>query len=197
MAITRCPNGHYYDEAKFSSCPHCSAFGANRRPEGTESAGFRGAIPEDDERTLAKPAPFSPADGEKTERFSGADDEKTIGLMRGAMRVDPVVGWLVCVEGAEKGRDYRLHSGRNFIGRTWKMDVNIVDDRSVSRENHASIVFEPYEGAFVIVNGESVKTYLNGEPVTRPMPLKAGDKIGLGDSLYDFVPYCGKDRKWI
>jgi hypothetical protein len=196
MAIARCPNGHYYDDAKFSSCPHCSVFGANPRPDATQSAAFRVPSFGDEEKTVSKERPFV-LDDEKTERFAGGDEEKTIGFMRSALRADPVVGWLVCVEGAEKGRDYRLHAGRNFIGRTWKMDVNIVDDRSISRENHASIVFEPNEAVFMIVNGESVKTYLNGVPVTSPMPLAAGDKVGLGDSLYDFVPYCGRDRRWI
>lgn len=196
MAITRCPNGHYYDDAIFSRCPHCSAFGANTRPDATQSAAYRPQPFGDAEKTVSKERPFL-SDHEKTERFEGRDDEKTIGFMKSVLHTDPVVGWLVCVEGAEKGRDYRLHSGRNFIGRTWKMDINIVDDRSISRENHASIVFEPNEAVFMIVNGESVKTYLNGVPVTSPMPLRAGDQIGLGDSVYDFVPYCGKEKRWL
>lgn len=29
---------------------------------------------------------------------------------------DPVVGWLVCIEGAAKGTDYRIHSQNNYIG---------------------------------------------------------------------------------
>lgn len=196
MAITRCSNGHYYDDAKFPSCPHCSLFGANSCPDATQGAAFRAPSFGDDEKTVFKERALVAGD-EKTERFAGGDEEKTIGFMRSVLHADPVVGWLVCVDGAEKGRDYRLHAGRNFIGRTWKMDVNIVDDRSVSRENHASVVYEPNEAAFLIMNGDSVKTYLNGVPVTSPMPLAAGDKIGLGDSLYDFVPYCGRDRRWI
>lgn len=199
MAITRCPNGHYYDDAKFSRCPHCSSFGAAGAPDetvGIPSVGASGLFAGDDEKTVSK-FPASGADDEKTERFGGDEFEKTIGIMKGALKTNPVVGWLVCIEGPEKGRDYRIHSGRNFIGRTWKMDINIVDDRSVSRDNHASVVFEPYSCEFMIVNGESVKTYLNGIPVTEPMHLAEGDKIGIGDSVYDFVAYCKGDRKWL
>ncbi|WP_424766536.1 hypothetical protein [Paenibacillus sp. sgz302251] len=29
--------------------------------------------------------------------------------------IDPVVGWLVCVEGPHKGNDFRLHSERNLL----------------------------------------------------------------------------------
>ena len=31
---------------------------------------------------------------------------------------DPVVEWLVCIDGPEKGRDYRIRSGNNYIGRS-------------------------------------------------------------------------------
>ena len=36
---------------------------------------------------------------------------------------DPVVGWLVCIEGATKGNDYRIHSQNNYIGRSARMDI--------------------------------------------------------------------------
>ena len=64
-------------------------------------------------------------------------------------------------------------------------------------ENHASIVYDPHSGLFMIVNGEGIKTYLNGEPVTEPKIIKDGDKIGIGSSTYDFVAYCREDRQWI
>lgn len=199
MAITRCPNGHYYDDSKFTQCPHCTSFGAAATPDATSGGRTSGAsafsVP-DDEKTVSR-FPAGAADDEKTERFGADEYEKTIGIMKGALKTNPVVGWLVCVEGPERGRDYRIHAGRNFIGRTWKMDINIVDDRSVSRENHASVVYEPYSGEFMIVNGESIKTYLNGVPVTEPMRLAEGDKIGIGDSVYDFIAYCKGERKWL
>lgn len=45
------------------------------------------------------------------------DRGQTIALVQKEMGIDPVVGWLVCISGAEKGRDYRIHSDNNFIGR--------------------------------------------------------------------------------
>lgn len=38
----------------------------------------------------------------------------------GATTFDPVVGWLVCIKGATKGTDYRIHSQNNYIGRSAK-----------------------------------------------------------------------------
>ena len=205
MSIVRCPNGHYYDYKRFSTCPHCLSFGANITNKETVGVSFAhnlfqsNRFIEDNEKTVAKNSNVLGGDDEKTVRFNDAadDNEKTIGFMKMATKVNPVVGWLVCIDGPERGRDYRLHAERNFIGRTWKMDVNIVDDRSVSRENHASIVYDPHSGLFMIVNGEGIKTYLNGEPVTEPKIIKDGDKIGIGSSTYDFVAYCREDRQWI
>lgn len=208
MSIVRCPNGHYYDDKRFSTCPHCLYFGANIAANAhTETVGnnvlfnsYRFTEGDDDnEKTIAKNINILDSDDEKTIRFSDAadDDEKTIGFMNMVTKVNPVVGWLVCIDGPERGRDYRLHAERNFIGRSWKMDVIIVDDRSVSRKNHVSIVYDPRSGRFTIVNGEGTKTLLNGEPVTEPKGIKDGDKIGIGDSTYDFVAYCREDRQWI
>ena len=37
----------------------------------------------------------------------------------------PVVGWLVCIEGPSKGKDYRMIAEKNFIGRSPEMDIRI------------------------------------------------------------------------
>ena len=37
--------------------------------------------------------------------------------MRDGTGSEPVVGWLVCIEGPMRGVDFRLHDGYNFIGR--------------------------------------------------------------------------------
>ena len=29
----------------------------------------------------------------------------------------PVCGWIVCIEGARVGADYKVHEGKNFVGR--------------------------------------------------------------------------------
>lgn len=45
------------------------------------------------------------------------EDAKTQGELKRKLGIDPVVGWLVCIEGAEKGKDYRLLGRINTIGR--------------------------------------------------------------------------------
>ena len=108
-----------------------------------------------------------------------------------------MVGWLVCVEGAEKGRDYRIHAGRNFIGRSLKMDIAVVDDVKISRENHCSVVYDPHSNGFSLVPGEGTNTYLGGQQIMKPQPINDNDEIKLGDSMFVFISYCKGERKWL
>ena len=60
------------------------------------------------------------------------DNDKTVAVHVFENGIEPVVGWLVCVNGEEKGRDYRLIRGRNRIGRDSDMDVTIRKGSSFS-----------------------------------------------------------------
>ena len=61
---------------------------------------------------------------------------------------DPVVGWLVCIEGATKGNDYRIHSQNNYIGRSARMDISIPGDPHISAENSAIIAYDNEDRTF-------------------------------------------------
>src|SRR5688500_9538447 len=127
MALKRCDNGHYYDPVRHTTCPSCGAhnieFGATRA------------------RPAEAPAP-SPPDP-RARRPAAADTGKTVSLVQKQSGIDPVVGWLVCVQGPDRGRDFRLRPERNFLGRSDRMDVCIPGDATISRENHAIVSFNP------------------------------------------------------
>lgn len=111
--------------------------------------------------------------------------------------VDPVVGWLVCIEGPERGRDYRLHTERNFIGRDPSMDVAITGDPSISRANHAVISYNPKRHTFRLAPGDSRGlAYLNDEEVIAPVALAPYDRIELGETTLLFIPFCGERFVW-
>jgi hypothetical protein len=128
---------------------------------------------------------------------AGADDQKTVGVMKKAHGIDPVVGWLVCVAGPDRGVDFRIKAEKNFIGRGAAMDICIAHDDSVSRENHAVVSYNPKKHVFKLHPGESRGlVYLNGDEIDAAADLKAGDKIELGQSTLMFVPLCGKTFDW-
>ncbi|MDD5018574.1 MAG: FHA domain-containing protein, partial [Eubacteriales bacterium] len=194
MEIVRCENGHYYDSVKYKKCPHCGVdLGINR-----ESAVTVANDSVREQNTVAKSsnAKHDPVREAMTQMHMGAKETKTVGYFSRKLGIDPVVGWLVCIEGPEKGRDYRLHYGRNFIGRSAKMDVCIVEDDQISRDNHASIIYEPKKNAFILVYGEGTGAALNDTAVDKPEKLKDGDIIKIGATVLEFIAYCKGESKW-
>ena len=109
----------------------------------------------------------------------------------------PVVGWLVCVEGSCPGVDFRLRAGRNYIGRSSEMDISIPGDIAIARDRHASVVYDPTGLVFVAVPGESRElSYLNGFMLLAPSRLACNDVLTVGETKLVFVPLCGERFSW-
>ena len=106
-------------------------------------------------------------------------------------------GWIVCVKGPRRGKDYRVMDGKNFVGRADDMDIQILGDNKIARRNHAVIVFDAKKRENMILPGDSNGlVYLNGEAVYLPQPLSAYDVIEMGESTFLFVPFCGEHYMW-
>ena len=110
---------------------------------------------------------------------------------------EPVCGWLVCIQGARVGKDYRIHNGKNFVGRGDGMDIQILGDNEINRRNHAVIVYDQKKRNTVILPGDSAGlAYLRGEAVYVPAQLNPYDTIEMGKSRFIFVPLCGQNFEW-
>ncbi len=186
--LTRCDNGHYFDSKKHTSCPFCGVQSlgidiqhtmAKRQDQGT--GGY--------EVGITRPMGHSPA--------APGDAGKTVGIFKKKIGIDPVSGWLVAITGPDKGRDFRITSERNFIGRAESMDIQISGDEAVSRDNHAAVSYSPKSQTFRIYPGDSKGlVYLNDQEVLTPELLKPYDIIELGQTKLMFVPFCGKNFSW-
>ena len=111
--------------------------------------------------------------------------------------IDPADGFLICIEGPHRGTDFRLVSGRNFIGRAAAMDVSLPDDDTVSRESHALVTYDAKHNAFSLSPGQGRGiTYCNDEQVEMVHPLKAYDIIEVGKSRLLFLPLCSQQFQW-
>lgn len=109
----------------------------------------------------------------------------------------PCVGWLVALGGEHLGTDFRLKVGKNFIGRDPQMDVALTEDKSVSRERHAIVVYEPKAHLYLVQPGESSSlVYRNNDVVLTPVKLEAYDIITVGDVNLLFIPLCGERFNW-
>lgn len=193
MNLITCPQGHYYDADKFPTCPHCSAAGGMST---TIPADFSDSeIPKTVPAEPTIPTPTVPNVTEPEEE--SADVQKTVGFYEESLGMDPVVGWLVCVEGSNKGKDFRLVSGRNFIGRGKKMDVVLEGDPSISREAHAVVIYEPKSNTYMIQPGVSRElSYLNDQVVLESKTIKANDMITIGATRLMFIPCCSAKFRW-
>ncbi len=119
------------------------------------------------------------------------------GNLASAGQVEPVVGWLVCVDGPIRGVDFRIHSGYNYIGRE-EGDIHIHGDSQISRQKHAVVSYYAKRRSFHIgpADGRNI-IELNDEPVFSPVEMKAYDVITVGSTKLVFVPFCGPSFDWL
>lgn len=224
--LIRCENGHFYDGGKYDECPHCNNSKipdetvfiekkyaerytsmnsvpeekieeGNKEPQNTTEKIETESYKETDEPIeTAAVAPDEKEEAvvdsktEDAENFTVHYFEKTIGT-------EPVVGWLVCTKGAHFGEDFKIKSGRNFIGRAGNMNISLCSDKSVSRERHAILTYDPKSNSFMIQPGDSSELcYLNEELVLIPTKLNPYDRIYLGETELMFVPFCSDVFSW-
>jgi hypothetical protein len=182
--LKRCEQGHFYDSSKYLRCPY----------DGVQSVDFGEAKEPAKEPALDKGGTTPVARGDVEE---GDTPTVKIGLAGRPDESDPVVGWLVCIHGPERGQDYRIHSENNMLGRSPDMDICIEKDTLISRSRHTVITFDPQNNIFYLSPGEGKSlVYLNGKAVLAHQELKPYDEILVGASKLLFLPFCGDRFKW-
>lgn len=109
---------------------------------------------------------------------------------------EPVVGWLVCVEGPMKGTDYRIHAGYNYIGREIG-DIHIHGDNQISRQNHAMIAYDSNDHAYYFgPSGGRNLIRVNGKTILNAVEVQNYDIFTIGTSKLMFVGLCGPHFDW-
>lgn len=179
-----CPNGHYFDSERYASCPYCKA---GNGPGVTEAF--------DGDRDVPPTEAFVDT-GDLSGRTMPAESEETVGLdiLKGT-KIVPVVGWLVCTEGSDKGKDFRLHAGNNFVGRSPDRDVYLRDP-SVSRK-HFSVSYDQRKDRWFTTMWEGKEiVYVNDEPISNATPLKKGDLIEVANTKLVFIPLEREYVEW-
>jgi len=117
----------------------------------------------------------------------GSDAATVVGIKTVAIaekHKPPVVGWLVAMNGDQKGEDFRLRDGQNILGTSPDVDVILKDGAAAAR--HASIRYK--DGTFFLTDLDSNNgTRLNDgeQPIAREA-LKDNDVIRIGDLVLKF-----------
>jgi len=180
MAQVRCESGHFYDEKENTRCPHCAVPGLDLGP-------VKPKVP----KPGPPPVPGSPFAHRKTIAMWPGPET------RSGSELDPVVGWLVAVEGPAMGRDFRIRWGNNSIGRLPSQAVPISEDERIHGEEHAFIVYDPRSNRFILRAGaQRGLVYVNENLLVEPLSLEAYCVIQLGATKLVFVPLCGESFQW-
>ena len=108
----------------------------------------------------------------------------------------PVVGWLVCTGGKEKGRSYPIHPENNYVGRGERMDI-CVNDGVISHENQFVIAYVTRTRKFYASSsgGRNI-TELNDIPLSNTVEIHAYDRFTVGTATFMFIPFCGEQFGW-
>lgn len=112
----------------------------------------------------------------------------------------PVVGWLVCIEGPDKGRDFPLHGAKSTIGRKPGSSV-LLSDMLISRDGFpALIVYDTKKThKFYLASGDAASqnnVELGGELLLGQSVINPYDEIRIENTTLVFVPFCGDDFYW-
>jgi len=170
-----CDNGHQYDDS-WPTCPYC-------KKSGFQPQGAAGGM---DKTRLERPAGADKTRLEHAGSGGGpglaADPRKTVLLS--ALKKPPVVGWLVALDGPQRGEDFRLREGQNTIGSDETSDVKLRGEGISGR--HASLRHR--DGVYSITDLDSTNgTFLNdgSEPIAREQ-LKDNDVIRIAEVSLKF-----------
>ena len=205
MEMKKCERGHYYDASIHAECPYCQNMSGGNSSvtmpleQGSGSDGGFKTLPVGN---YGATSPTVAHDSGKTMPLgktidADPDDGRTVPLIMKEMGIDPVCGWLVCISGPEKGRDYRIHSDNNHVGRSPSMDICINGDETISRDNIATISYDSQENEYFFTPGDGRSIVrVNSKAVYQTTKLNAYDVLVLGNTELVFVPLCGERFKW-
>lgn len=172
MNLIKCPNNHIYNADHYPSCPDC----ASLKILGHEQT-------ESDQQDII------------TDTIERSVTELNISAN------SPIVGWLVCIDGADYGSIFPLHSGTNAIGRGANMDIHISNDPEISRYIHACITYNNSSVSYNLYIRDSVNTVtVNNIPIAaendKSIILHNRDRIRIGKTTFLFIALCGDDFAW-
>lgn len=174
MSVIKCNKcGRYYERERHRKCPYC------------------GINDMDTDRTVMLDEDYS----HSPVRNRTETCDLTIGEFSFFTGTKPVTGWLVCVEGNSRGRDYKLFSGWNRIGSSPEMQVCITDDDRISRM-HGAVVYDSRSNLFHAVSEAGNLIYINGETLEDSRIITSGDTIEIGSSKFVFIAFCEEGRTW-
>ena len=109
----------------------------------------------------------------------------------------PVCGWLVCTKGARIGKSWVLIEGKNYVGSSDIMMIQILGDEEIRGEKHIVIVFDVREKRAFLLGEECMGfVRVNDNAEYGVKELNNGDKLSFGTGEYMYIDFAGSIHIW-
>ena len=104
----------------------------------------------------------------------------------------PVCAWLVCIEGARKGKSYGISFGENFIGRDRENEVQMLGDETL-KQKHTLLYFDKKtnQGMLLPARAEGI-VCIENKAVYEKHSVKDHTILEMGTGKYMYVALEGK-----
>ena len=99
---------------------------------------------------------------------------------------------LVCLSGMNKGEEYQLSNGDNTIGRSEKNTICVFDKKS--SRHHCQVILDGEVLSIEDLNSTN-GLRLNNTFITGTVPLKIGDHIRLGQTVFLVSDRSAKEKE--
>lgn len=195
-----CGKGHFYDPDEYSTCPHCNneinfVNGATPVFAGGSTAPIAGGFSPVNQTMgpsivsdIGKTAPIG-------YEMKVTDHMETRPIAEKKFGYVPTVGWLVCIEGNDIGKDFRLKAKVNTVGRDTDNDVVLTGDDHISGL-HIKIGYDARNVRYTLIVCGSNCVYLNGKSIYTEADLNPYDVIDFDVAKLMFVPLCTDSFNW-
>ncbi len=198
MELKECGHGHIYDASLYYSCPYCASRNRAINFEQYAGTGVGNSTPvkrnEPDE--IGKTVPVYNV-FKKEEKESPRDTAPMEEKPEEQEQTDPVAGWLVCISGGNRGKNYCLFEKNNYLNITSAKGMRVETENNISSDQ-VRIIYDGKHQDFYLFPAPAglITPYLNDEIVDMPKRLSAYDRIELDTTKYVFVPFCSRNFSW-
>jgi FHA domain containing protein len=107
----------------------------------------------------------------------------------------PVCAWLVCIEGARRGKSYVISFGENFIGTDRDNEIQILGDEKIKKK-HTLIYFDENEskGMLLPARADGI-VYIKDKPQYDKYVLEDKNILEIGNSKFLYKEFLSKHEE--
>ena len=107
----------------------------------------------------------------------------------------PVCAWLVCIEGARRGKSYVISFGENFIGNDRDNEIQILGDEKIKKK-HTLIYFDENEnrGMLLPARADGI-VYIKYKPQYDKYVLEDKNILEIGNSKFLYKEFLSKHEE--